>query len=223
MINTTLNGDDWCIVAADLSQIELRLVAHAAEEREMIRIFRNGSDPVHLMKYHSKISPYYRGDKCFDCDIHLGTAQTLQRGEIDKETRKKAKAVNFGFVYGMWAPKFVAYAKEKFGLNLTAREGANYREAFFEKYEGLLPWHRRVEAFVSRNGYIDSVFGRRRHLPNAKLDNDCEEWMRRCGPYMGPGHGRDFWEDRNIARSNRFPPLTLYIGDDGLIYQRENS
>lgn len=172
--------EEWCIVAADLSQIELRFVAEAAAEQEMLRIFKNGVNPAHLAKYHNPTSPHYRGDKCFDCDIHLGTAQTLQRGAIDKETRKKAKAVNFGFVYGMWAPKFVRYAKEKFGLNLTRKQGEDFREAFFNKYDGLLPWHRRVEAQVSRTGFIDSIFGRRRHLPNAKIENEAEEWMRKA-------------------------------------------
>jgi DNA polymerase I-like protein with 3'-5' exonuclease and polymerase domains len=151
----TARDPDSCIVAADLSQIELRLVAHAANEHTMIDIFNRGED------------------------IHTATAETLSNGEIDKETRKKAKAVNFGFVYGMWAKKFVAYAKEKFGLNLTQHDGEIYREAFFDKYSGLLLWHSRVEHFVSQNGWIDSVFGRRRHLPGAKYGSALEEWRRR--------------------------------------------
>lgn len=151
----TARHPDWIVVAADLSQIELRLVAHAANERVMIDIFNSGED------------------------IHTATASTLTTGEIDKETRKKAKAVNFGFVYGMWPPKFQAYAKEKFGLDLTKHEAELYREAFFDKYPGLLLWHSRVEAFVSQNGWIDSLFGRRRHLPQARYGSDVEEWMRR--------------------------------------------
>lgn len=151
----TARDPDSVIVAADLSQIELRLVAHAANEPTMIRIFNSGED------------------------IHLATAKTLTRSEIDKETRKKAKAVNFGFVYGMWAPKFQAYAKEKFGLDLTKHESELYRETFFDKYNALLLWHSRVEHFVSQNGYIDSVFGRRRHLPDAQYGSSVEEWKRR--------------------------------------------
>lgn len=151
----TARDEDSVIVAADLSQVELRLVAHNANEHTMINIFNRGED------------------------IHTATAETLTDGEIDKETRKKAKAVNFGFVYGMWAKKFVAYAKEKFGLNLRLDEGEAYREAFFDKYDGLLLWHSRVEAQVSQNGFIDSVFGRRRHLPDAQFGSGIEEWMRR--------------------------------------------
>jgi len=146
----------WYILAADLSQIELRWVAHHANEETMIQIFRRGED------------------------IHLATAQTLRKGEIDKETRKRAKAVNFGFVYGMYAPKFQAYAKEKFEIDLTLKEAKDYRRKFFEKYNGLLSWHRRVEAFVRQNGYIDSVFGRRRHLPEARdaSEEDCPDCLK---------------------------------------------
>lgn len=151
----TARNSDWVIVAADLSQIELRLVAHAANEQTMIKIFNSGED------------------------IHYSTATTLTHGDIDKETRKRAKAVNFGFVYGMFPDKFVKYAKEKFSLDLSKHEGEIYREAFFDKYSGLLPWHRRVEAVVTQTGYIDSVFGRRRHLPSAKYGSGVQEWLRR--------------------------------------------
>lgn len=159
--------EDWCILAGDLSQVELRLVAHAAEEATMIEVFNK--DP-----------------KTPDGDIHYQTARELQpKGEIIKETRKKAKAVNFGFVYGMWWRKFVAYALEKFDLRLTEKEGQDYRKKFFRKYRELLPWHRRVEAFVTRNGWIDSILGRRRHLPAAKVDSsssykdEIDDWIRK--------------------------------------------
>lgn len=148
--------EDWGILSGDLSQIQLRLVAHAANDRTMIRVFR---DP--------------------DGDIHLTTAQSLKEGEIDKETRKKAKAVNFGFVFGMWAKKFKAYALENYDLKLTDQESEEYREAFFNKYDAIEPWHRRVESFVSRNGWIGSLFGAVRHLPDALYGANVEDWRRR--------------------------------------------
>ncbi len=150
--------EDWCIVEFDWSQIELRLVAHVAEEPTMTEIF------------------------CNDGDIHLATAMDvlhLEADKIDKETRKKAKAVNFGFVYGMFPPKFQIYCLEKFDLTISLQDSKNYRKGYFKKYSGLGPWHRRVESFVSANGYIDSVFGRRRHLPQAKYDSGLDDWMRR--------------------------------------------
>lgn len=141
---TIARPQDWFVFAADLSQIELRLVAHYANELTMIQIFNSGGD------------------------IHTATARTLQpMGEIVKETRKKAKAVNFGFVYGMMWKKFMNYALEKFDLRLKPSESKDYRRKFFAKYSGLLKWHKRVEAFVKQNGYVESVLGRIRHLPDA--------------------------------------------------------
>ena len=135
---------DWCILSADLSQIELRLVAHESLDKTMCAIFNR------------------------DGDIHYETARTVKpTGEIDKETRKRSKAINFGYVYKMSWRKFIAYALEKFDLKLTDQEGKDYQKKFFRKYDGLLPWHRRVEAFVTTNGWVDSAFGRRRHLPQA--------------------------------------------------------
>jgi uracil-DNA glycosylase family 4 len=149
--------EDWCVLAGDLSQVELRLVAHAANEPTMLDIFQK--DPN---------TP--------DGDIHYQTASDLVIGEITKELRKRAKAVNFGFVYGMWWRKFIAYALEKYNVKLTDKEGQDYRKKFFKKYSGLLPWHRRVIAFVNRNGFIDSILGRRRHLPLARITGPTDCW-----------------------------------------------
>lgn len=154
---------EWCILAGDLSQIELRLVAHVAKEPTMIDIFNQDS--------HTP-----------EGDIHLATAMDVLKvaqDQIDKETRKKAKAVNFGFVYGMFAPKFVAYALEKFDLKLSLKDGKDYRRGFFRKYAGLLPWHKRVEAFVREMKWIASILGRVRHLPQVSPEYD--EWVQREG------------------------------------------
>jgi DNA polymerase-1 len=150
--------EDWAIMEFDWSQIELRLVAHAAEEPTMMEIFNN------------------------DGDIHLATAMdvlNLSADKIDKETRKKAKAVNFGFVYGMFAPKFQIYCLEKFDLKISLQDSKSYRRSYFKKYSGLGPWHRRVEARIKSTGFIDNVFGRPRHLPQAKHDSGVDEWIQR--------------------------------------------
>lgn len=152
---STRHGDDWCILAADVSQGELRLAAHSSRDKEMTKIFLEKRD------------------------IHLETAtEVLNSKNIDEETRKKAKAVNFGFLYGMYPPKFMKYAKEKFGLDISKRDAYRFREAFFDKFSGLEPWYRRVEQFVSEHGYIDSIYGRRRNLPGALYDSGLADWMR---------------------------------------------
>ena len=169
----------WKMVAFDWSQIELRLVAHCAEEPTMIDIFNSGGD------------------------IHLATVMDVLRVEkekIDKETRKKGKAVNFGFVYGMFAPKFVIYCLEKFDLKITEEEGRQYRRGYFRKYSRLRPWHDRVIKFVKQTGYIDSLFGKRRHLPAAKYDSGVDEWLQReaerqaiNSPIQGDGNYLLLW------------------------------
>src|SRR3546814_9870951 len=60
-----------------------------------------------------------------------------------KETRKKAKAINFGYLYGMWWKKFKIYARDNYGVNVTDDEAQASREAFFELYPGFPKWHAR--------------------------------------------------------------------------------
>lgn len=180
--------EDWCMVSGDLSQIQLRLVAQASNDPTMISVFNSLICKTCGFQVPIK-GPFKIGDPCGNknCDgileegdIHYTTARSLKPvGEIDKETRKKAKAVNFGFVFGMWAKKFKAYALENYDVKLTDQESEEYREAFFHRYSMLEPWHRRVEAFVSRTGWIGSLFGAIRHLPDAKYGAPVEEWRQR--------------------------------------------
>lgn len=130
-------------IEADYSQIELRVVAFISRDPTMISLFQTGQD------------------------IHRITAiEVLHRDPKDKEERKKAKAVNFGFVYGMGAPKFQHTAFMKYGLELPVEECVRYRKAFFNKYSGLQPWHNRQRRLVRKYGQVSSPLGRVRHLPD---------------------------------------------------------
>lgn len=126
---------------ADYSQIELRVAAHIAQDKNMLKIYREGGD------------------------IHTETARTLCGGEPTKEERNKAKAVNFGFLYGMQAKGFVAYAFDNYGVVFTPEEAERYRELFFQRYSGLLPWHSKMEQLCEANGGVSNMFGRFRSLP----------------------------------------------------------
>ena len=126
---------------ADYSQIELRVAAHFAQEPNMLKIYREGGD------------------------IHTETARTLCGGEPTKEDRSKAKAVNFGFLYGMQAKGFVEYAFDSYGVVFTPAEAERYRELFFQKYSRLLPWHDRMAQLCEANGGVSNLFGRFRALP----------------------------------------------------------
>ena len=135
----------WSFFEIDGSQIELRVVADIAQEENMLAIYAMGGD------------------------IHRTTGATVQgklEEDVTPDERKKAKAVNFGFVYGMGWRKFKIYAWEKYGVRLTDDEAKVYRARFFQKYNGLPEWHRRMKEQVRKVGYVISPIGRKRRLPN---------------------------------------------------------
>jgi len=82
-----------------------------------------------------------------------------------------AKAVNFGFVYGMGSPRFVTYAKEKFGVEVSDAAGVNYRRDFFNNFGRLQEWHDRQRKAAHRRGWVISPIGRKRHLMDIGSDN----------------------------------------------------
>ena len=109
-------------------------------------------------------------------DIHVITASQVSgrsvsdfTGDISfelKELRKKANAVNFGFVYGMYPRKFQAYAFENYGMKVSLAEAEKFRNQFFSTFPDLILWHKRQEQVVRSRGYVQSPLGRIRHLPN---------------------------------------------------------
>lgn len=135
----------WKFVEADFSQVELRIAAHYAQEKTMLRIF------------HS------------DGDIHLETAVKVTQKppeKITKEERKKAKGVNFGFVFGMGTNKFVDYARDSYGVTVTEPEAKRFRAAFFDQFPRLKPWHERQRRLARQYKRVQSAIGRVRHLPD---------------------------------------------------------
>lgn len=136
---------------ADYSQLELRIAADYANDRTMIEIYRTGGD------------------------IHTETARLMTQGrEPTKEERSKAKAVNFGFLYGMLAKKFVDYAYNSYGVIFTEPEAEQFRNLFFAKYSRLLPWHKEMEQTCEMLGGVANRFGRFRKLPDIYSQNRWE-------------------------------------------------
>lgn len=139
----------WTLVEADQSQVELRIAAIESGERVMRRIFREGGD------------------------IHSTTAQEVTgmdpskvSADVWKDARKKAKAVNFGFLYGMGAKKFKEYARDNYGIPLSDTEAAAFRTRFFQLYPGLLNWHEKQRRKAQAMGFVRTKLGRKRRLPN---------------------------------------------------------
>lgn len=136
---------------ADYSQLELRVAAHYANDQTMLRIYNENGD------------------------IHTETAKLFTGGrQPTKEERGKAKAVNFGFLYGMQARKFVDYALNSYGQTFTLKEATHIRELFFAKYSRLLPWHNEQEQLCEMQGGVSNLFGRFRRLPDIYSSNKWE-------------------------------------------------
>lgn len=138
------SSDDYILVDADYSQIELRILAHMADDAAMIEAFRNGDD------------------------IHASTASRVfgvEKDEVTPLLRSRAKAVNFGIVYGMGE-----YSLSQ-DLHISVKEAKAYIENYFEKYENVKKYLDNTVAEAKKNGYVTTLFGRRRYIPEIASSN----------------------------------------------------
>jgi DNA polymerase I len=132
------------LISADYSQIELRVLAHLSEDRTLIDSFHSGED------------------------IHSRTASTIFGvfpELVNEEMRRQAKVINFGVLYGMSA---FGLAKE---LNLTQKLAQAYIDEYFRKYEGVKCFLDQVLAQARQDGYVCTLMGRRRYLPEINSAN----------------------------------------------------
>ena len=179
-----------CFFEADYSQLELRIAAHYANEPTMLRIYRE------------------------EGDIHTETAKLMTGGrEPTKDERRKAKAVNFGFLYGMGAKKFVDYAYDSYGVQFTLPEAEKFRELFFAKYSRLLPWHDEQRHLAEALGGVPNLFGRFRKLPKIYANNWKEkgEAERRSINTPVQGSGSDILLSAAIQVKKELEPYGLKI------------
>lgn len=129
----------------DYSQVELRVAAAIAREPTMMSLYQQGED------------------------IHMATAMKMTgkpASQVTGDERKKAKPVNFGFLYGMSAGTFVDTAWNNYGVEVTPHEAEVFRRAYFEQFPMLLEWHRKQRALATKFGRVESPLGRVRHLPD---------------------------------------------------------
>ena len=127
---------------------ELRWAADVAGDPEMKRVFRAGED-IHEATGKDLVS------KPWD---------TLTKKEI-ADQRRNAKAINFGLLFGMGLNGFIRYAKNEYGIDLSEVQGQKWIDIFFQKYNRLRPYHRKTIDFCQKHGYVESMLGRRRRLP----------------------------------------------------------
>ncbi|ALT58029.1 DNA polymerase [Pseudomonas phage SM1] len=141
----------WVIISCDLSQAELRIAGDMARDPEIIRIYNENGD-IHITT------------ACIVARISEEEFHRLPE-EQKKDLRTKAKAVNFGFLYGMSWRKFIIYAKTQYGAVFTEQQAKRIRTDYFRRYKNLEVWHKRVRQIVQERGWIRSYSGLIRHLP----------------------------------------------------------
>lgn len=133
------NRQDSLILSADYSQIELRILAHISQDKNLIENFKSGKD-VHTLT----------ASKVFDVPVE----------KVTKSMRYSAKAVNFGIVYGQ-----TKYGLAK-SLNITPEQAGGFIDKYFETYPNIKLYMQSIENFVKENGYVETIFGRKRFFEN---------------------------------------------------------
>ena len=132
------------ILAADYSQIELRIMAHLSQDAGLLKAFAEGKD------------------------VHSATASEVfgvPLEEVTSDMRRKAKAVNFGLIYGMSA---FGLARQ---LDIPRNEAQHYMDKYFERFPSVLEYMERTREEAAEKGYVETLFGRRLHLPDIKARN----------------------------------------------------
>ena len=137
-------NEDYTLLAADYSQVELRIIAHLSKDKDMIEAFKNG------------------------LDIHTATAARVygvDYDEVTKDMRRNAKTVNFGIVYGISA---FGLSEQ---LGIPRREAADIINNYFEKYPGVKEFMNTTIDFAKEHGYVETILGRRRYLNDINSAN----------------------------------------------------
>ncbi len=137
-------GEEYTLLSADYSQVELRIMADFANDKSMIKAFNNG------------------------IDIHKNTAAKVfgvPLEEVDGDMRRKAKEVNFGIIYGM-----SAFGLSQ-NLNIPRKEAAEIIKSYFQEFSSIRDYMEQQTTFAQENGYVETILGRRRYLRDINSRN----------------------------------------------------
>ncbi len=135
---------NYVLLAADYSQIELRIMAHLSQDKNLIHAFKQG------------------------WDIHNATASEIFQIPLEQvtfEQRRRSKAINFGLIYGMSA---FGLAKQ---LGIERQDAQYYIDTYFQRYPGVLEYMERTRRQAHQQGYVETLFGRRLYLPEINARN----------------------------------------------------
>ncbi len=132
------------LLAADYSQVELRIMAHLSSDSGLLKAFSNAQD------------------------VHKATAAEVfstPLEEVTQEQRRRAKAINFGLIYGMSA---FGLARQ---LGIDRQSAQHYVDLYFQKYPGVLKYMEQTQAYADEHGFVETIFGRRLYLPDIHAGN----------------------------------------------------
>lgn len=156
-------------VASDFSQAELRIMAHLSGDETYLNAFNSGQDPhlaIAATKYHV---PYEEALKIYEDENHPDH-------KIWKVRRKQAKQIAFGLIYGIGAKLLaVKLSDPKSGIIVTPEEAQKEMDIFFGQHPKLKTFLKKQEKFLRKNGYLVSLFGRKRRLPQIYSSDRGEE------------------------------------------------
>lgn len=156
-------------IASDFSQAELRIMAHLSGDETYLNAFNSGQDPhlaIAANKYHI---PYEEALKIYEDENH-------PEHEIWELRRKQAKQIAFGLIYGIGAKLLaVKLSDPKSGIIVTPEEAQEEMDIFFGQHPKLKTFLKKQEKFLRKNGYLVSLFGRKRRLPQIYSNDKGEE------------------------------------------------
>ena len=156
-------------IASDFSQAELRIMAHLSGDETYLNAFNSGQDPhlaIAATKYHV---PYEEALKIYEDENHPDY-------KIWKVRRKQAKQIAFGLIYGIGAKLLaVKLSDPKSGIIVTPEEAQKEMDIFFGQHPKLKTFLKKQEKFLRKNGYLVSLFGRKRRLPQIYSSDRGEE------------------------------------------------
>jgi DNA polymerase-1 len=181
--------EGWTLCALDIATAEMRIAAHLSRDPEMMRCFVDGID-VHWRTMIENLSISKESEwtdkvwvtaerlkatrircgrvsysDCLDIMLEAGPKACIKAEPKWYDGRTRAKAINFGFIFGMYEKKFIEQAKKDYDWEPSFAEAKNARRAYFRLYSRLDDWHHKTKRLARANGYVRCLTGRLRRLP----------------------------------------------------------
>jgi DNA polymerase-1 len=188
--NLVTAPEGWTLVAMDLATAEMRIAAHMSKDPEMMRVFQNHED-IHwrtlmetlavgtqgefaglVRETAHKLNPAYKKEFTYSVALDMmlseGPGMCIKMEPRWYEGRTRAKAINFGYIYGMQYKKFIEQSEKDYGWSPSVTEAKSSRAAYFLLYASLEAWHRKVKKLARLNGHVRCLTGRLRRLPGIR-------------------------------------------------------